>query len=113
MADASVPNRSGLLPVGGGQTVYWEEWGDPAGRPALYLHGGPGGGLGRSSYRHKFDLSHWRVIGFDQRGCGRSTPLAGAAAHDLRSNTTARLIEDIEAIRGQLGVERWLVNGVS
>lgn len=113
MADVENPNRSGLLPVGAGQSVYWEEWGEPDGLPALYLHGGPGGGLGASNYRRKFDLARCRVIGFEQRGCGRSIPLAGSPEHDLRLNTTDRLIEDIEVLRVQLGIERWLLNGVS
>lgn len=79
------------------QTVYWEEWGVPDGLAALYLHGGPGGGLGSSRYRERFDLCRWRVIGIEQRGCGRSRPLAIDDDHDLASNTTAALIADIEA----------------
>lgn len=110
--EAGSPNRSGLLALDG-QQVYWEEWGNPTGIPAVYLHGGPGGGLGRSSYRSEFDLDRYRVIGLEQRGCGRSVPLAGEAAHDLRANTTQRLIEDMEALRLHLGIERWLLNGVS
>lgn len=99
--------------MGDGQHVFWEEWGSPGGVDALYLHGGPGGGLGRSSYRNKFDLDRFRVVGLDQRGCGHSIPLAGDADHDLQANTTQRLIEDIETLRNHLGIERWLVNGVS
>ncbi|MFC7406246.1 hypothetical protein [Georgenia alba] len=60
---------SGLLPVGGGHEIYWEESGDPHGIPALYLHGGPGGGLGKGGYRERFDPQRFRIVGLDQRGC--------------------------------------------
>ncbi|MGC3993990.1 MAG: prolyl aminopeptidase [Propionicimonas sp.] len=107
------PRRSGLLAVGGGQQLYWEESGTPDGLPALYLHGGPGGGLGTGGYRTKFDPQRFRVVGFDQRGCGRSVPLASDPAHDLAANTTPQLVADIEALRVHLGIDAWLVNGVS
>jgi len=107
------PTASGLLDVGGGQVVYWEEWGRPDGVPALHVHGGPGGGLGTSGYRERFDLGTTRVVGFEQRGCGRSTPHAGDADVSLATNDTAHLIADMEALRVHLGVDAWVLNGVS
>ncbi|MHB8295174.1 MAG: alpha/beta fold hydrolase [Acidimicrobiales bacterium] len=104
---------SGLLGVGGGQSIYWEESGEPRGVPALYLHGGPGGTLGTGSYRAKFDPGRIRVVGFDQRGCGRSTPHASVEGYDLGRNTTQDLIDDIEQLREHLGVQQWLLSGVS
>ena len=104
---------SGLLPVGDGHQVYWEESGNPGGVPAVYLHGGPGGTLGTGSYRSKFDPSRFRIIGLDQRGCGRSSPLVTAPGYDLSQNTTAHLIGDLEQLREHLAVDRWLINGVS
>lgn len=109
----SVAHSSGLLPVDAVHEIYWEESGDPGGIPAVYLHGGPGGGLGSGGYRMKFDPARFRVIGFDQRGCGRSTPHVTAAGYDLNQNTTQHLIADIETLRQYLDVDRWLVNGVS
>jgi proline iminopeptidase len=97
----------------GGQSVYWEESGAPGGIPALYLHGGPGGTLGRGAYRTKLDPDRFRIVALDQRGCGRSTPLADDPRHDLAGNTTQRLVADIEALREHLGVGAWLLNGVS
>ena len=87
--------------------------GRPTGIPAVYLHGGPGGTLDRGAYRRKFDPNRFRVVGFDQRGCGRSTPAATAAQYDLDHNTTQQLINDMEALRRHLGVDRWVVNGAS
>jgi proline iminopeptidase len=104
---------SGLLAVGDGHQVYWEESGNPGGIPAVYLHGGPGGTLGTGSYRNKFDPSRFRIIALDQRGCGRSLPLVIAPGYDLSQNTTAHLIGDLEQLRQYLAVDRWLVNGVS
>jgi proline iminopeptidase len=105
--------RSGLLPTGDGQEVYWEESGDASGIPALYLHGGPGGTLGAGAYRTKLDPARFRVIALDQRGCGRSRPHAAEPGYDLEQNTTAHLIADLEHLREHLGVDRWLLNGVS
>jgi proline iminopeptidase len=105
------PTSSGLLDLDG-QSVFWEEWGNPEGVPALYLHGGPGSVL-RSGYRQRFDLDRFRLVGMQQRGAGRSVPLAGEPGHDLGANTTQQLIADIEALRKHLGIERWLLNGVS
>lgn len=99
--------------MGGGHTVYWEESGTEAGVPALYLHGGPGGTLGTGSYRRKFDLDTVRLVGLDQRGCGRSAPSAAAPDCDLSQNTTEHLIADLEALREHLGIQAWLVSGVS
>jgi len=109
----SEPSSSGSLPVDGVHEIYWEESGRAGGIPAVYLHGGPGGTLGRGAYRMKFDPDRFRVVGFDQRGCGRSTPRATAPNYDLTRNTTQHLIADTEALRRYLGVDRWLVNGVS
>jgi proline iminopeptidase len=106
------PYGSGILETAGA-ALYWEQSGDPAGRAALYLHGGPGSGLRDGWYRTWFDPSVFRVVGLDQRGCGRSRPLAVDALDALDENTTQQLIQDIEALREHLGIERWLVTGVS
>ena len=95
----------GFLPVTNGHTIYYEVHGK--GRPALALHGGPGGGM-QHSMLAPFDLTKWRVVLFDQRGCGKSTPF-GSLAH----NTTWDLVDDIEALRVHLGVETWFVSGGS
>lgn len=108
----SDPHRSGSLTLDG-QSVYWEQAGVPDGIPALYLHGGPGSTLRTGAYREKLDPGRFRIIGFDQRGCGRSTPLANDPRHDLDGNTTERLIADIEALRTHLEVDAWVLNGVS
>lgn len=101
------PYHTELLPVSDRHTVFYEQSGDPRGLPALALHGGPGGGSS-PEMRRFFDPTRYRVITFDQRGCGRSTPHA-----DLEDNTTWRLVEDIETLRERLGIERWLVFGGS
>ena len=113
MSDREGPRTQGMLEVGDGNALYWEEWGSPHGVPAVYLHGGPGGTLGSSSYRNRFDLTKTRVIGMDQRGCGRSTPHAADASTSLQSNTTPHLIADIECLREQLGINAWHVTGAS
>ncbi|GAA4693327.1 alpha/beta fold hydrolase [Nocardioides nanhaiensis] len=107
------PAAHGMLPVDGDTEVYWEEWGRADGVPALYLHGGPGGGLGRSAYRQRFDLDRMRVVGLEQRGCGRSTPHASDPSVPLTRQTTAHLVEDVERLRQHLGIESWVVDGVS
>ena len=106
------PYAHGLLDVGDGNFVYWETCGNPRGKSAVVFHGGPGSG--RSPwFRRLFDPRAYRIILFDQRGCGRSTPHASAPDPDLARNNTANLILDIERIREHLGVERWLVLGGS
>jgi proline iminopeptidase len=107
------PYDSGMLDVGDGQQVYWECCGNPAGKPALFLHGGPGSGC-TPNQRRFFDPDVYRIVLIDQRGAGRSRPLASAPDADLRVNTTAHLIADIEALRLLLGIERWTaILGVS
>jgi proline iminopeptidase len=93
--------------------LYWEESGDPDGQAAIYLHGGPGSGLGAGGYRRRFDPSKYRIVGMDQRGCARSTPLAIDDLGSLESNTTQTLIADLEALREHLGIDAWVLHGVS
>ncbi|MGC9540320.1 prolyl aminopeptidase [Streptomyces sp. UG1] len=106
------PYDHGMLDVGDGNRVYWETCGNPRGKPALVLHGGPGS---RSNpwFRRLFDPAAYRVVLLDQRGCGRSTPPASAYDTDMSVNTTAHLMADLELLRRHLGIERWLVWGVS
>jgi proline iminopeptidase len=106
------PHASGHLDVGDGNLVHWEESGNPDGKPAVFLHGGPGGGCS-PAHRGLFDPDAYRIVLFDQRGCGRSTPDAGALGADLSSNTTWHLVADIERLREHLGIESWLVLGGS
>lgn len=106
------PYDRGMLDVGDGHRVYWECCGNPDGTPALYLHGGPGSGCSPGQRRF-FDPATYRVVLFDQRGSGRSRPLASEPDADLRANTTAHLIADIEALRQLHRVERWTVLGLS
>jgi proline iminopeptidase len=106
------PYDSGMLDVGDGHQMYWESCGNPDGKPAIYLHGGPGSGCS-SGARRFFDPDAYRVVLFDQRGSGRSRPLASEPDADLSSNTTAHLIADIELLRQHQGVESWTVLGVS
>jgi proline iminopeptidase len=106
------PYAAGMLDVDDGQRVYWETCGSPSGKPALVLHGGPGSGC-NAGLRRFFNPDVFRVVLFDQRGCGRSTPHASDPAVDLSTNTTAHLIADIEKLREHLGVDRWLVFGGS
>ncbi len=101
------PNTTLMLDVGDGHRLYVEECGKPDGLPVLFVHGGPGGGC-READRCFFDPEKYRIILFDQRGCGRSTP-HGA----LDANTTEHLLADIELLRSHLAVERWLVFGGS
>jgi proline iminopeptidase len=106
------PYETGMLDVGDGQSIYWEVSGNPGGKPAVALHGGPGGGIG-AGRRRRFDPARYRLVQFDQRGCGRSTPHAGDLTTDLATNTTHHLIADIERLRDHLGVDQWLVWGGS
>ena len=96
-----------MLPLNRGHAMYWEQSGNPDGVPAVFLHGGPGAGS-TPTHRRFFDPDHYRIIVFDQRGAGRSTP-HGELAH----NTTPDLIADMEKLRAHLGIERWLVFGGS
>jgi proline iminopeptidase len=102
----------GMLDVGDGNHVHWEVHGNPDGKPAVVVHGGPGGGSSHGLLRY-FDLTRYRVVLYDQRGCGRSTPHASDPATDMRHNTTEHLIADLERLRKHLGVERWLLFGGS
>ncbi|HEY8302440.1 MAG TPA: prolyl aminopeptidase [Jatrophihabitans sp.] len=106
------PYDSGLLDVGDGHRIYWEVCGNPAGKPAVFLHGGPGGGCS-PNHRRMFDPARYRVLLFDQRNCGRSRPHAAEPGTDLATNTTEHLLADIERLRELLGVDRWLVWGGS
>ena len=101
------PYDSGLLDVGDGHRLYWEMCGNPKGKPAVFLHGGPGGGFS-ANHRRLFDPERYRVLLFDQRGCGRSKPHA-----QLEANTTWHLVADIERLRDVMGVKEWLVFGGS
>ena len=101
------PYEYGWLDVGPVHQIYWEQCGNPNGVPVIFLHGGPGAGAG-PMHRRFFDPSFYRIIIFDQRGAGRSRPLG-----ETRENTTPLLIEDMERLRRQFGVERWLVFGGS
>jgi proline iminopeptidase len=102
-----LPNRHGMLEVDALHTIYWEEVGNPAGVPVLFLHGGPGAGLS-PQHRRFFDPQHYRIILFDQRGAGKSTPLG-----EWRNNTTQLLIADIETLRNKFNIAQWLVFGGS
>lgn len=101
------PYNTGMLSVSEIHTLYYEESGNPEGQPVIFIHGGPGGGC-PPIYRQLFHPEQWRIILFDQRGAGKSTPKA-----ELRENTTWDLVADIERIREHLGVDRWVVFGGS
>lgn len=106
------PYEHGMLDVGDGDHLYWEQCGNPDGKPALVLHGGPGSGC-TPGHRRWFDPERYRVVLLDQRNCGRSTPHAAEHATDLAANTTPNLLSDLELLRTTLGIERWLVFGGS
>lgn len=101
------PFRTGRLKVSPLHEIYFEESGNPNGKPVVFLHGGPGGGT-EAKHRRYFDPAAYRIVLFDQRGCGRSTPFAS-----LDENTTWHLVSDIEALRKELGIEKWHVFGGS
>lgn len=101
------PYNKGNLKVSDLHTLYFEECGNPNGNPVVFLHGGPGGGIS-PKYRRFFDPQHYRIVLFDQRGSGLSTPHA-----ELKDNTTWDLVSDIEKIRTHLGIEKWHVFGGS
>jgi proline iminopeptidase len=106
------PYEHGMLEVGDGNRVYWESCGNPRGKPAVVIHGGPGSGC-TPWHRRLFDPARYRIVLFDQRNCGRSTPHASAPDTDLASNNTSNLIADLERIRNLLKIDRWLVFGGS
>ncbi|HEX3676227.1 MAG TPA: prolyl aminopeptidase [Sphingomicrobium sp.] len=102
------PYQTGMLDVGDGHRLYWELSGNPDGKPVVFLHGGPGGGSS-PEHRRQFDPDKYRILVFDQRGCGKSTPYAS-----LEHNTTWDLVEDIEKLRTQVSkVDKWQVFGGS
>jgi len=101
------PYETGYLPLSDDHVMYWEQVGNPRGKPVLFLHGGPGAGAG-AVHRRFFDPNIWRVIIFDQRGAGRSKPLGS-----LTANTTAHLVQDIETLRKFLAIDKFLLFGGS
>ena len=101
------PYRTGRLRLDERHTMYWEESGNPQGPPVLFLHGGPGAGA-TPVHRRFFDPAYWRIVIFDQRGSGRSTPLG-----EIKDNSPDHLVADIERLRGELEIENWLVFGGS
>jgi proline iminopeptidase len=107
------PYEHGMLDVGDGHELYWEMCGNPEGRTAVILHGGPGSGCSERMRSRLVDPDVYRVVLFDQRNCGRSTPPASEPVVDLSANTTQHLVADIERLREHLGIERWLVWGGS
>jgi proline iminopeptidase len=106
------PYDAGFLDAGDRNLVYWETSGNPAGLPAVVVHGGPGSGS-TPFFRRFFDPARYRIVQFDQRNCGRSLPHAGHPRVDLGSNNTQALVDDMELLRETLGIERWLVVGGS
>ena len=106
------PYDHGLLDVGDGHHLYWECCGNPTGKSAVVLHGGPGSGCSAHMRRY-FDPAAYRIVLFDQRNCGRSTPHASDPNVDLSTNTTEHLLADMEQLRLYLGIERWLIYGGS
>lgn len=115
MNDPSPPTEPydvGMLDVSDDNLVYWETRGNPDGKPALMVHGGPGSSCEGSTGR-SFDQDRYRVVLYDQRGCGRSTPHASSPATDMSVNTTEHLLADMERLREHLGIERWLLYGGS
>ncbi|MAU09908.1 MAG: prolyl aminopeptidase [Anaerolineaceae bacterium] len=106
------PYEHGLLDVGEGHHIYWEQCGNPAGKPVVVLHGGPGSGASEG-FRRYFDPARYRIVLFDQRNCGRSLPHASDPAVDLSTNTTHHLVDDIERLREHLRIDRWMVFGGS
>lgn len=106
------PHTDGWLDVGDGQSLYWQESGNPLGKPAIVLHGGPGSGC-KPYMRGLFDPDRYRVVMLDQRGAGRSRPHASDPSADLSVNTTHHLIADVERLRTHLDIDQWLVYGLS
>ncbi|CAN5312342.1 prolyl aminopeptidase [soil metagenome] len=106
------PFDTGMLEVGDGQSIYWEVSGNPEGKPAVFLHGGPGGEA-TPNHRRLFDPAKYRIVLLDQRGSGQSLPHASDPDADLSANTTWHLVADLEKLREHLGIEKWLVFGGS
>lgn len=106
------PYDTGHLDVGDGNRVYWEICGNPEGKPAVVVHGGPGSGC-TPTHRRFFDPSVYKIVLFDQRSSGRSTPHAGDIDTSLEHNTTSHLVRDMEALQSHLGIDQWLVFGNS
>lgn len=106
------PLETGMLDVGDGQHIYWEISGNLSGKPAVLLHGGPGAGT-TPEHRRLFDPERYRIVLFDQRGCGLSIPHASEPEADLSANTTWHLVADMERLREHLSIDRWLVFGGS
>src|SRR5438445_12344578 len=101
------PHKTGMLDVGDGHRLYWELCGNPDGKPVVFLHGGPGGGSS-PDHRRQFNPNKYKILVFDQRGCGKSTPYAS-----LENNTTWDLVGDIEKLREMVGADKWQVFGGS
>jgi len=112
MYEVTTPFVEGMLDVGEGHSMHYEVAGNPGGRPALILHGGPGSGSSPNT-RRMFDPAAYRIVQFDQRNCGKSRPSAANPIVDLSTNTTQHLIADIERLRAHLDIDRWLVWGGS
>lgn len=110
--EVTEPYDEGMLAVGDGHSIHWSVAGNPDGKPAVLLHGGPGSGSS-PSHRRMFDPTRYRIVQFDQRNCGRSTPYAGEPTVDLSANTTRHLIADIEQLRVALDIDQWMVWGGS
>ncbi|WP_213816931.1 prolyl aminopeptidase [Glaciihabitans sp. dw_435] len=108
----TTPHRTGMLEVGDGQKVWWAESGNPDGKPVVILHGGPGAGS-LDLHRRVFDAQKYRIVQFDQRGCGKSLPRVSGPGVDLTTNTTWHLVGDIEKLRVHLGIDAWQVFGGS
>lgn len=106
------PYDTGMLEVGDGDQVYWEVCGNPDGKPVVMIHGGPGGGCS-PDHRRQFDPARYRIVLFDQRNCGRSTPHASDPSVSLENNTTWNLVADMELLREHLGIDRWQLFGGS
>ena len=106
------PFETGMLDVGDGNLVYYEVCGNPEGKPAAVVDGGPGSGC-TAGQREYLDPDRYRVVLFDQRGCGRSRPHASDPATDMNRNTTGHLLADMELLREHLGIDRWLLSGSS
>jgi proline iminopeptidase len=106
------PYETGMLDAGDGNLIYWETCGNPRGVPALIVHGGPGSGC-TTTARSTLDPERYRIVLFDQRNCGRSRPHASDPAVDMGLNTTDHLIRDMEQLREQQGIDKWVLRGGS